>query len=167
MTYKHTVKIPNGEIISFEECYSCDHCNQEVWDSHPHHCETVDEHYCWDCSFILGFIKEKDYLKCCPINLENIRAGVFEGRVVLWTSKVPPWEKKDQDIRKTKAYKEWRLNVFTRDNYKCQECGQVGGELNAHHIKHFSTHKKLRFDLNNGITLCVECHRKVHRRKEG
>lgn len=66
-------------------------------------------------------------------------------------------------IRNSGEYSEWRRNVFERDNYTCKACGLKGGVINAHHIKHFSKFPKLRLDLNNGITLCKKCHRKVHR----
>ena len=42
------------------------------------------------------------------------------------------------------------------------------GELNnanAHHIKHFATHINLRYDLDNGITLCPSCHKEVHQKE--
>jgi hypothetical protein len=58
-------------------------------------------------------------------------------------------------------YREWRRNVFKRDDYKCRECGQ-GGKLNGHHIKSYSKHPELKYDINNGITLCVQCHKKVN-----
>lgn len=69
--------------------------------------------------------------------------------------------------RDTAEYKEWRKQVFERDNYTCQECGDHSGNghaivLHPHHIKPFATHKELRYDVNNGITLCQKCHRKVH-----
>ena len=60
----------------------------------------------------------------------------------------------------TRKFKEWRTAVFTRDNYTCQRCGDnKGGNLNAHHIKSFTYYPKLRFDINNGQTLCIECHK--------
>lgn len=60
--------------------------------------------------------------------------------------------------RKTKQYRTWRTQVFERDSYTCQECYQIGGSLVADHIKPFAYYEKLRYELSNGRTLCVECH---------
>lgn len=56
------------------------------------------------------------------------------------------------------AYKAWRMAVFRRDDFTCQSCNRRGGTLNAHHIKPWSTHKDLRYEISNGQTLCVSCH---------
>lgn len=64
--------------------------------------------------------------------------------------------------RSTFEYIEWRKRVFSRDNFSCQICGNVGGKLNAHHIKRFADYPSLRFEVNNGITLCEMCHKKLH-----
>ena len=55
-------------------------------------------------------------------------------------------------------YKEWRREVFERDNFTCQWCKQVGGKLQADHIKPFSLYPELRTILMNGQTLCKPCH---------
>ncbi len=65
-------------------------------------------------------------------------------------------------LRKFKSeYKEWRKNVFERDNYTCVLCGDRGVELNADHIKSWAHYPELRYNLDNGRTLCVECHKKT------
>jgi len=82
-------------------------------------------------------------------------------------------------IRSHSRYAKWRQDIFIRDNFICQKCGQFGGELEAHHIKPFSIlldeiKRNLPlfslyngamiytplWDINNGITLCIKCHRK-------
>jgi hypothetical protein len=65
--------------------------------------------------------------------------------------------------RRSVEYREWREQVFRRDGYTCQDCGDnKGGNLNAHHIRSFSEFSELRLDISNGITLCKDCHRKRH-----
>lgn len=58
---------------------------------------------------------------------------------------------------------EWRKKVFERDCYTCQDCG-AKGYLHAHHVVPFSEDYSKAFDVDNGKTLCVECHEKVHGR---
>ena len=58
------------------------------------------------------------------------------------------------------AYGTWRTSVFERDNYTCQECGKRHG-LNAHHILPYRDWKEHALLLNNGITLCEDCHRET------
>lgn len=68
----------------------------------------------------------------------------------------------NQKIRNSLEIKLWREAVFKRDNYTCIWCGDnSGGNLNADHIKPFSLFPELRFDINNGRTLCVSCHKKT------
>jgi hypothetical protein len=64
-------------------------------------------------------------------------------------------------IRHSLEYKLWREAVYKRDNYTCIWCGQVGGKLNADHIKPFSLYPALRFAIDNGRTLCLSCHKKT------
>jgi len=65
--------------------------------------------------------------------------------------------------RKTLKDKRWRISVFERDKYICQNCGyDKGGCLVAHHLNSYDKHKKDRYDIDNGITLCVTCHKEFH-----
>jgi 5-methylcytosine-specific restriction endonuclease McrA len=59
----------------------------------------------------------------------------------------------------------WRKLVFERDDYTCQKCGDnTGHNLNAHHIKPWAKYKNLRFNIENGITLCKKCHIEIHKK---
>lgn len=89
-----------------------------------------------------------------------------------------------QMIRSSAQYFEWRRKVFSRDDFKCTDCGTKGGwnkelkkriTLNVDHITAFSvilTEYKINtlneaiaceafWDMNNGRTLCTDCHKKT------
>jgi|AntAceMinimDraft_18_1070375.scaffolds.fasta_scaffold120866_2 hypothetical protein len=68
-----------------------------------------------------------------------------------------------KDKRNAIEYREWRLMVFGRDDYTCHDCGKRGVYLEAHHIKSWKEHPELRFEINNGMTLCRSCHIKKHK----
>lgn len=83
----------------------------------------------------------------------------------------PNWIKdrdllKDQNksIRWSKDMSDWRKSIYNRDDYTCQMCGSKSSKdnaviLNAHHIERFVDNEELRFDVDNGITLCEDCHK--------
>lgn len=75
-----------------------------------------------------------------------------------WRGGITPENNK---IRSSKEYKDWRKAIFRRDMYACVECGVSGAKkpLNADHIKGFADFPELRFDINNGRTLCIDCHK--------
>jgi 5-methylcytosine-specific restriction endonuclease McrA len=65
--------------------------------------------------------------------------------------------------RRRPEYRAWREDVFARDKYTCQKCGDArGGNLRAHHVRGFATHPELRFEVSNGVTLCHPCHELEH-----
>lgn len=76
-----------------------------------------------------------------------------------------PWNKgkgvtpEEHLFRLTKVYSEWRMAVFERDDYTCQMCGHRGSKICADHILPYSLHPELRLALDNGRTLCSDCHR--------
>lgn len=82
-------------------------------------------------------------------------------------------------IRGTGKYLQWRSDVFKRDYFYCQGCGEKG-YLEAHHIIPISTlllefeitnmdkavNCKELWDIENGISYCKKCHaeKDFHRR---
>jgi ribosomal protein S27AE len=91
--------------------------------------------------------------------LDNKLRGEFSPN---WKGGITP---ENHKIRCSLEYKLWRKAVFKRDNWTCQDCGEIGGVLNAHHLKRFSKHKELRMSVENGITLCKECHKLRHKKQ--
>lgn len=57
------------------------------------------------------------------------------------------------------AVREWSTNVKERDDWKCKiENQDCDGKLEAHHILRWEDYPELRYELNNGITLCHKHH---------
>jgi predicted restriction endonuclease len=68
----------------------------------------------------------------------------------------------NQKIRDSEESKLWRKAVWARDNYTCIWCGRKRSKtviIQADHIKPFAYFPELRFAIDNGRTLCKECHR--------
>ena len=81
-------------------------------------------------------------------NTYNWKGGVYEQEHIAF--------------RKTYEFKKWRNNVFKRDNYTCQCCGVRSYKLNAHHLDGYNWCEEKRTDVDNGITLCMDCHNDFH-----
>lgn len=93
----------------------------------------------------------------------NLRTqeGTVSFRRKMVGSSNPNWRGGSSRIYKTgynsMEYRDWRKAVFERDGFACRVCGFLG-YITAHHIKSFAHYPELRFELNNGITLCGPCH---------
>lgn len=74
-----------------------------------------------------------------------------------WISDRTKLAKKQE--RNDTAYAEWRKNVWIRDGFKCKiSNGDCSGRIEAHHILNWSEFVELRYEINNGITLCHAHH---------
>lgn len=56
----------------------------------------------------------------------------------------------------------WAKEVKKRDNYTCRICGAKNVYLNSHHINSYDFFKEQRFCVDNGITMCQNCHNSFH-----
>ena len=63
----------------------------------------------------------------------------------------------ESDKQRIKFRRTVQKEVFARDNYACVKCGEKGF-LHVNHLKSWSDHPELRFDLVNCQTVCRACH---------
>lgn len=72
-----------------------------------------------------------------------------------WNWKEDRTQLKKKQERNDYPYQEWRRQVFERDNWKCHmRNSDCSGKIIAHHILSWSQFPELRYEVNNGITLC-------------
>jgi hypothetical protein len=105
--------------------------------------------------------------------MKIVHIGKLTGiKCYFWKGGITPLR---MQIRASFRYRQWISDVFTRDDFTCQECGKRGGTLNAHHIKPFflicEENKIITYEqaldceelwnINNGKTLCERCHSKT------
>lgn len=63
--------------------------------------------------------------------------------------------KKGREKSYDTQYKYWMLEVKKRDKWKCRIADEnCDGRLEAHHILNWVDYPELRYEINNGITLC-------------
>ncbi len=95
------------------------------------------------------------------------RAKIFCSRKCLNEYQIeenhPCW-KGGHPRRRGGRYTIWSRSVIARDKKTCLKCGSKR-KLNAHHVKPWKSFPNLRFEISNGLTLCVKCHREVHSKK--
>jgi len=97
-------------------------------------------------------------------HLEETKKKISKGIIEAYNEKGRQKYKRYIHLTNTREYIEWRSDIFQRDNWTCQTCGARSSEgnpiyLEAHHIKSWIQYPELRFSIENGITLCRECHR--------
>ncbi len=122
------------------------------------------------------FEKYKSMIKtenpCCSVRCASYMTSKKGNESIFYIDGRTPLRKQ---IKNSYKYGEWRHNVFNRDDYKCVECSS-NKNIHAHHIISFSQlldkfmikiaknryQKSLKYkslwNINNGITLCENCH---------
>lgn len=103
------------------------------------------------------FCNRKCYANWRKINMVGDKNPAWKGgkpkSIIASLRDLPEWE-------------EWRKKVFYRDNHTCQKCKERGNSLHAHHYVPKSVDVSKVFEVDNGITLCKNCHKEVHSKKD-
>jgi len=107
-------------------------------------------------------------MKFSKAHCDNISKSKRGEKSYSWKGGVTPINKL---LRTSRKYLDWKKKVFERDNYTCQSCGRKSGDgkrviLNAHHLIPISFDVSQIFNVDNGLTVCYECHREIHFGKE-
>lgn len=71
---------------------------------------------------------------------------------------------------KSKKWKSKRQLILRRDEYLCRECkryGKITPATTVHHILPIEQRPDLKLNSQNLISLCNECHNKMHDRDNG
>ena len=119
----------------------------------------------------LCLVNRKKYCSwgCRKLAMRGINGPNTNGGQWMKGENNPNWKggkSKKEPLRDIKEMAAWRRQIFARDNYTCQKCNKypkTKNQLNAHHLIPWSINYYTRNLINNGITLCVGCHKKVHK----
>lgn len=74
----------------------------------------------------------------------------------------PALTNEDRDDRRTVEYLAWAKAVYARERYKCAVCNKRTRKPEAHHLNCWKHFPEQRYDINNGIAVCRECHTEFH-----
>lgn len=121
------------------------------------------EKVCQQCGslFFVGRNYQADFRKFCSRECYGAtRTGSNNNK---WKGGISS----ERDVAKaSQQYADWRLAVYQRDHFTCVLCLRHLKKLHAHHIKRFSDFPGLRYDVENGATLCAPCHKQTCKLEE-
>lgn len=109
-------------------------------------------------SKVESHLREKRFVESIlPVSKWIVETANFDIHKIT-NPKVGRW---DYQNGNQKGFYNVKAYVLHRDDYECQECGTKEGKLHVHHIVFRSNGGTNSPD--NLITLCTDCHEKVHR----
>ena len=123
----------------------------------------------WDCLCDCGRKKEVRSNALMSGNTKSCGCLNTEKRLARYGKNHPNYDPNKTDEERLKrrytfnygSQRIWSKQIMERDNYTCQICNK-GGNLNAHHLNGWNAFPEQRFDLDNGVTLCADCHKEFH-----
>jgi len=134
-----------------KKVYCSDECRLKVlWSKTRKH----PKNYCIDCGKRLPRTNNIRCYKCNGLAHMGDKAPYWKGGIT----------PENKLARTVASYREWRKAVFERDDFTCHQCQKRGNQIHAHHIESFADNPEKRLLVENGVTLCEQCHSKVHKR---
>jgi hypothetical protein len=97
----------------------------------------------------------------CRICADENNRGDNNGN---WNPNLTEEQREQNNSRQSNPnVRQWRKQIFKRDCFTCQICGSnKSNTLCAHHINSWDWCIDQRFNLDNGVTLCQDCHCDFH-----
>ena len=143
--HKHSeeTKRKIGKALSNSIVFRCDYCKKEAL-SKPSHFSRKKRHFC----------SKECYSRFRSECMRPDEHNSWKGGIT----------KETQRGRGSRKYKDWQNKVKERDGYQCVWC-RGSERLEVDHIKRWSTHPELRYEISNGRTLCMKCHNKTRNKK--
>lgn len=59
-------------------------------------------------------------------------------------------------------HKRWSKKILEVNDHRCDKCGETEKKLNAHHLDSYAKNPSKRYRIDNGIPLCIDCHKEYH-----
>lgn len=157
---------------------NCETCNQEM--AMPFWLSKVTRFCSKKCSGQDKVKKSQKVINCLvckkDVKIRNSQKQIFCSPECYWTTidgkklnslskGTLGWRKNIDLLTKSEKkhldtqYRQWMFSVKNRDKWKCRIADiNCDGRLEAHHILNWKEYPELRYEINNGITLCHAHH---------
>ena len=143
------------------QSHQCIDCSEEILPQYYHYELSNEDWLCPRCAFVRNLVSEKFILEAYGIYIDGYNVFHKDGQIYITKSKLPPWKKSIDEIRRSPEYSRWRDKVLNRYNHTCANCG-AKDNLEVHHIKPVAEYPDLILEVDNGKVLCESCHKKEH-----
>lgn len=148
------------------DCRTKDYITRMVGEGNPHWKGLTSQYECDNCgkTFELRDYHGSAYKYCSQECKGDHQRETLRGR----NNPNYNHDKTEEERIKQRKYAEydlWKVEVLRRDKFNCKKCGtnsKRDNRLVAHHIRNYSSYKEGRTDVDNGVTLCSNCHVKFH-----
>jgi hypothetical protein len=130
----------------------CGKCTENNWKKLflDHGCEIIEYRLSTDITY-----------RCSCSNITTTRAGHWNDGNKTCPKCRTYWNHNENKLTRPTLYL-WKKHVLLRDNFCCARCAE-DVKLNIHHIEAYSIKPELASEVSNGITLCNDCHKTIHR----